>query len=72
MFDKIKNLLIEKFNIEDEITPDTALNDLGINSIELADLILDCEDDLGIEIDDEVIHKFVTVGDIADYLEGLT
>ncbi len=70
MFEKVKNLLVEELSInEADITPDAELvNDLGINSLELADLVLLCEDKFDIEIGDDVIHKFVTVGDVADYL----
>ncbi|MGI6167118.1 MAG: acyl carrier protein [Eubacteriales bacterium] len=73
MYEKIKALLVEELQIDaDDITPDSKLStDLGINSIELADLIMLCEDKFGIEIRDEDIHKFVTVGDVAKYLENL-
>ena len=46
-------------------------NDLGINSLELADLVLICEEEFEIEIDDENLHKLVTVGDVVNYLESL-
>ncbi len=71
MFEKVKNLLVEELRIEEEkITPEAALaNDLGINSLELADLILLCEEKFNISIDDEDLHKFVTVGDVVAYLE---
>lgn len=70
MFDKIKALLVEELSIaESEITPDAELvNDLGINSLELADLVLLCEEKFNIEIGDDVISKFITVKDVADYL----
>ena len=44
-------------------------NDLGINSLELADLILLCEDKFNVVIDDEEIRNFSTVGDVVTYLE---
>ena len=71
MFEKVKNLLVDELRIEeDKITPEAALaNDLGINSLELADLILLCEEKFDISIDDEDLHKFVTVGGVAAYLE---
>lgn len=74
MFEKIKALLVEELSINAaDITPDAELvNDLGINSLELADLVLQCEDKFDIEISDEVIHKFITVGDVADYLAEIT
>jgi len=70
MFEKVKTLLVEELSINpDDITPAAELvNDLGINSLELADLVLLCEEKFDIEIGDDVVHKFITVGDVADYL----
>lgn len=71
MFEKLKELLVSELSIDHElITPDAELvNDLGINSIELTDLLLLCEDNFGVKIDDEDAHSFITVGDVANYLE---
>ena len=44
-------------------------NDLGINSLELADLVYECEEKFNIEIADDDLHNFNTVGDIVRYLE---
>ena len=74
MFENIKTLLVEELNVDEAaINPDAELvNDLGINSLELADLVLQCEERFDIEISDDEIHKFVTVGDVANYLAELT
>ena len=52
MYETVKKILIDDLQIEDsEIKPESELiNDLGINSLELADLVMNCEDKLGIEI----------------------
>ena len=73
MFEKLKNLFVEELQIDEaDITMDAELiKDLGINSIELADLVMLCEEKFDIEIDDEDIHKFVTVGDVVNYLENI-
>ena len=73
MFEQFKELLIEEFQVdEDNITLDAELSgDLAINSIELAELILRCEEEFGIDIQEEEMHKFVTVGDVVDYLNTL-
>ena len=73
MYDKFVELLVEELQIDrDEITMEAELsNDLGINSIELADLVMICEDKFGITIEDDDIRKFTTVGDIVSYLESL-
>ena len=72
MFETLRALLAEELQIDpSEITMTSELtNDLGINSIELADLVLQCEDKFGIEIDDDNIHNFVTIGDVVNYLEA--
>ena len=74
MFEIVKALLVEELSIEEsQITPDAELvNDLGINSLELADLVLLCEEKFDTELGDDVIHKFLTVGDVADYLAEIT
>ncbi|MBP5256711.1 MAG: acyl carrier protein [Clostridia bacterium] len=71
MFDKIKNILVNDLSVDEKlIKPEAELvNDLGINSLELADLILLCEERFGITVEDDDIHKFITVGDVVSYLE---
>ena len=73
MYEEFRQLLIDKLEIEpDLIKPDSQLaNDLGINSLELADLVLYCEDKYDIEIDDDALQSFITVNDVVEYLSGL-
>ena len=40
----------------------------GLTILELADLVMLCEEKFDIEIGDDVVHKFITVGDVADFL----
>ena len=70
MFEKVKELLVEELQVDPaDVSMDAELiGDLGINSLELADLVLNCEEKFDIEIDDEEIHKFITVGDVVNYL----
>lgn len=72
MYEQFVNLLVDELQIDqDDITMDAELaNDLGINSIELADLVMLCEDRFGIEINDDDIRGFTTVGDVVNYLES--
>ena len=73
MFDKVKEILVEELQIDEKIiTADAELTrDLGINSIELADLVMVCEDKFGIEVSEDDAGSFVTVGDVVSYLESL-
>ena len=74
MLEKVKEMLEESLQINpDEITMKSELvGDLGINSLELADLVMMCEEKFDIEIKDDDIHKFVTVGDVVNYLSDVT
>jgi len=71
MFETLKKLLVEELQVKEEaITLDAELSsDLGINSIELADLVMLCEDRFNLSIEDEDLHSFITVGDVVNYLE---
>ena len=73
MFETVKKLLVDELQIDPStVTPDAELSaDLGINSIELANLVMLCEDKFDITIDDEDLHRFITVGDVVEYLDSL-
>ena len=72
MFEELKKILVEEFSIDEEkITLEAEfVNDLGINSLELADLVLLCEEKFEIEIDDDDLRELITVGDVVNYLES--
>lgn len=73
MFEKLKELLVDELQINaNDITMEAELaGDLNINSIELADLVMMCEEKFGVEIAEEDANKFITVGDVVNYLEAL-
>jgi len=73
MYEELKKILIEEMQIKKEdISPDAKLvADLGFNSLELADLVVLCEDKYNIEINEEDARGFQTVSDVSDYLESL-
>ena len=72
MFENLKKFLVEELRVKPEdITMEAELaGDLGINSLELADLVYLCEEKFNVVIDDEDLHNFITVGDVVRYLEA--
>ena len=75
MLEEIKSLLVSELNIEhpEDVTMEASLaNDLGINSLELADLVLLCEEKFDIEIEEDDLRELITVGDVVRYLEEKT
>ena len=72
MFNKVKELIEEKLNLEGvEITPDSKFKeDLEVDSLDLFELVMALEDEFGIEIPTEDPEKIATVGDIIEYIES--
>jgi len=73
MFEQIKKLLVDEMGIDEKlITPEAKLiADLELNSLELAEFILTCEEEFKITIKDDDLKKLVCVKDIVDYVENL-
>lgn len=71
MFETFKQILVEELQIDESaITLDAELSaDLGINSIELGNLMMYCEERFDFTFEDDDYH-FVTVGDVVDFLES--
>ena len=70
MLEKIKEILVEKLDIEgSEITAETSFKeDLQIDSLDLFDLVMTLEEEFGIEIPSEDLEKITTVGEMETYL----
>ena len=71
--EKIKSIISEQFGIsEDDITADTVLmEDLDADSLDLIDLAMSLEDCFEVEVPDEELESFKTVGDIVKYIEEM-
>ena len=71
MFDKTVEILGEFIDGDtSEITMDSALvDDLGLSSLEVINIVAAFEDEFGIEVPDRVIPTLRTVGDIVNFLE---
>ena len=72
MFEKVKAILSEQFDVEeDSITAETTLaDDLGADSLDAVELNIALEEQLGLSIADEDRPNMKTVGDIVRYLEA--
>ncbi len=72
MFETIKNILVSELNIEPELIKPEAemISTLGLNSLELADLIVMCEERFGIVFEDEDLASLITIGDVVAYIEA--
>ena len=66
---KMQLVIQEQMGKEDIVlTEDTKLDDLGVDSIELMEFIINLEDEFALEISDDTIDHMVKVADLLDSL----
>ncbi len=70
VFQKIRAIISSRLGLDEEdVAADTLLDDLDIDYLDLADIAMDIEDEFSIEMSDETLQGFDTVGDIVSYIE---
>ncbi len=71
VFDRIREYLADQLDVDpDKITPDSDIvEDFGADSLDVVDMITTLSDEFGVEIPDEEIENFHTVGDVVQYVE---
>ena len=69
--EKVKQIIVDKLGAdESEVTPTANFtNDLGADSLDTVELIMEFEEAFGINIPDEAAEKISTVGDAIKYIE---
>ena len=73
VFENVKKALAKQFELDPEtITLDTNLiDDIGADSLDVVELVMELEDSFGISISDEDAAELYTVRRIVEYLEKL-
>ena len=69
-YDKIKEIIIDKLGVDDgKITMDAKfIDDLGADSLDTVELIMQFEEEFSIEIPDEDAQDLLSVGQAVDYI----
>lgn len=72
--DRVKKIIVETLGAdESQIQNDSSFtNDLGADSLDSVELVIECEKEFDIEIPDEDAEKINTVGDAIKYIESKT
>ena len=71
VFDKVKSIIAERLSIDESKIAESSsfIEDLGADSLDTVELIMQLEDAFGIQIPDEDAEKISTVGDAVKYIE---
>ncbi|HJM10539.1 MAG: acyl carrier protein [Candidatus Marinimicrobia bacterium] len=71
-FDKVKEVIMDKLGVdEDKINIEASfVDDLGADSLDTVELIMQLEEEFGMEIPDEEAEKLTTVGSAVDYIDS--
>lgn len=69
---QVKNIIVDKLGVDaEEVTPEKSFtNDLGADSLDTVELIMEFEKVFGISIPDDQAEKISTVGDAIAYIEN--
>ena len=70
--ERVKNIIVDKLGVEaSEVTTEASVtNDLGADSLDTVELIMEFEKEFGISIPDDQAEKIATVGDAVSYIEA--
>lgn len=71
VFERIRSILCDQLDLEeDQVTMESdILEDLEADSLDVVDLVMTMEDEFSVEVPDDQIENFKTVGDIVRYVE---
>jgi acyl carrier protein len=72
IFAKIKSIIADRLGVDEaEVTPEASFkDDLGADSLDLVELVMELEDEFDLEISDEEAEKISTVGDVLEYIKS--
>jgi acyl carrier protein len=70
--DRVKSVIVNQLGVDEAaVTLDTSIKeDLGADSLDVVELVMELEDEFDIEISDEEVDKITTVGDVVKYIES--
>ena len=70
MYEKIRAYLSQQLDIAaDEMDRDTTFESLHLDSLDMVEMIMDMEEELGVDFEMEGDMKLETIGDLADFIE---
>ncbi|MBQ3356706.1 MAG: acyl carrier protein [Oscillospiraceae bacterium] len=70
MYERIRSYLSEQLDIPaEELSRDTTFESLHLDSLDMVEMVMDMEEELGIDLGMDGDMQLETIGDLADYIE---
>ena len=71
VFERIREIICDQLDLEeDKVTMGSdIMEDVEADSLDVVDLVMSIEDEFGLEVPDDQIENFRTVGDVVRYIE---
>ncbi len=72
VYDRVKRIVVDRLGVEEaQVTSEASFkDDLGADSLDVVELVMELEDEFDLEISDEDAEKITTVGDVVKYIES--
>lgn len=72
IFEKLKAIAVNQIGIDEEkVTPESdIIKDLGLDSLDIVDMLMSVEEAFGITIDDGDVAEMKTVADVVKFIEN--
>lgn len=71
-FDTVREMIVDRFGVhEDSVIESMTFDDLGADSLDVVELVMELEDTFNIQFDDEKIEELKNVGDAVRYIDEL-
>ena len=74
MFEKVRSIIANELGVDESQVTETAdiVDDLGADSLDVVELIMELEEVFGVSVDDSEAQKMKTVGDVLKYIKKAT
>jgi acyl carrier protein len=74
IFDRVKRIVVDRLGVEEaEVSLEASFkDDLGADSLDVVELVMELEDEFDLEISDEDAEKITSVGEVVEYIKSHT
>ncbi len=72
VYDRVKRIIVDRLGVEEsQVSLEASFKeDLGADSLDVVELVMELEDEFDLEISDEDAEKITTVGDVVKYIQA--